>query len=204
MCQGRVGPVWIAETTAWLSMGSVGSRSPLCPDMPFIIQMEATHIKNTHLSHAQTHVQRTGKRARKQAEQQVGRCSLRVAYSGVFASFCCFPRSASVSTWAKFHMIFLAGTHVRESLSRCAKTHNAACAFPLLLFSLFAPLFVSCVPLCLSLSATLQLDCTKSIQIHRSITVPQLLLLICLCVCLCPASQQPRMRPFYHQVYSLR
>lgn len=85
MCQGRVGPAWIAETTAWLSMGSVGARSPLCPEKPFIMQMEATHV-----SHAHTHVQHTGKDACKQGEQQVGRHTHGVAYSDVFASLSCF------------------------------------------------------------------------------------------------------------------
>lgn len=61
---------------------------------------------------------------------------------------------------------------------------------PQLLLSIFTLLFASCVPFFLSPGATLQLSCTKSIQIHCSATLPQLLLLISARLCLFPASQQ--------------
>ena len=85
------------------------------------------------------------------------------------------PLSVAASR-AKFHTILPAGVGVGESLSRCATTSCSLC-FPSAVVLSLAPLFVSLSP-----SATLQLHCTKSIQIHGGAAPrPQLTLLICVC-----------------------
>lgn len=88
-------------------MASVGARSPLCPDMPFIraglMQMEATHI-SAHTRIPRTHTCTTHRQeAHKQAEQQVGTHTLielpTVMYSPLVAASSCSlsPHKSQVS-----------------------------------------------------------------------------------------------------------
>lgn len=116
MCQGQVGPVWIPETTWWLSMGNMGACSRLYPES--FINLSDADGSNTRILWTNTWT----------SCLQESLCNSRWAdtHSWSCLQWCIclsflLPRTALVAR-AKFHMIFLASIHVRESLSRCGKT----------------------------------------------------------------------------------
>lgn len=103
-----------------------------------------------------------------------------VAYSDVFASFCCYlvqPKSPQEPSFTQFFS--LASMVGKKPVKVCNDIMQPELSVSRC--SLFSLLCLSPVPLSLSPGTTLQLDCTKSILIHHSATVPQLPPLICVC-----------------------